>query len=181
MTPNHNACHTLSACVLFHTLNIQRKHCNYSSLISTLYNLPLSTKPGCLFPPLCKDFRARAAPSCHCAHTPLSFPQNIVNYQAKIYQLHLSGCLHLLSSCICYRLSLSISGMEKLSIRRERQSFLCRDSYINIVRNTFICNISSWKCNRRGLSLRCSHLKMEHWVQDNLGKLSHLGLCSLGC
>lgn len=57
MTPSHNACCTLSACILFHTLNIQWRHCNYSLLIPTLHNLPLRTKPGRLFPPLHKDFR----------------------------------------------------------------------------------------------------------------------------
>lgn len=80
MTPSHNACRALSACILFHTLNIQWRHCNYSLLIPTLPNLPVRMKPGCLFPPLRKDFRARAAPSCHCAKTPLSlfFPPKIL-------------------------------------------------------------------------------------------------------
>lgn len=86
MTPSHNACRVLSAYILFHTLNIQWRHCNYSLLIPTLYNLPVRTKPGRLFPPLRKDFREQAAPSCHCAKTPLFFsPQNIVDCQAKIY------------------------------------------------------------------------------------------------
>lgn len=54
MTPSHNACRVLSACILFHTLNIQWRLCNYFLLIPTLPNLPVLMKPGCLFPPLAK-------------------------------------------------------------------------------------------------------------------------------
>lgn len=159
MTPSHNACRVLSACILFHTLNIQWRHCNYSLLIPTLPNLPVRVKPGCLFPPLHTDFRAQAAPSCHWAKTPLSLSfffflpkycelssKDLLIALTQIPRPALAGCMH-------HQQSLSITGMEQVVYPGKAKDLKEILSGIMYKGNTFICVINCGKCGHRGLNL----------------------------